>query len=258
MFIIKRMSKAKFRDLFPTPIFLMLICLIFLSVIVRFDNTSFSTREYGLMKVMIYVLGASILIHFMVKALWWKYLTAKQSSFFEPAQDESKNEVPSKEVAARDVPCGYKLLVSQEKGFSFCYPESWQIIRSKEKLLYMQVKEVNLEQGLKILRNFNISHQNIAGIPNTDFLFKMIIKGLLKAMGASLEFKEPFRTEETFGMRYKLKYNSPKRTDLCCYQVAITNNEKKSLILLTFTAGTDDFPKTKKLFDEIASLVKIF
>ncbi len=251
------MFKTKFRDLFPSHILLMILCLIFFSVILHSESAALSAREQGLIKALMYVAGVFISIHFILKALWRVYLSGKVSSS-EPSSDKAKKEASFKDLVEKAAPRGYKLEVSLNAGFSFCYPESWQVVRSKEKLLYMQIKETNLEQGMTILRNFNVSYQNIEGIPNTDFLFKMIINGLVKAMDATLEFKEPFRTEETFGMRYKLKYNNPKRTDLCCYQIAITNSEKKSLILLTFTSGVRDFPKTQKLFNDIADLVKIF
>ena len=252
----KCMSRAKFRNLFPTHILFMILCIIFFSIIIYSDGASLSAREQGLTKALIYVLAVIITMHFILRALWQLYLSKKVSSFAQP-QNSLADEISSNNIPEQSAPLGYRLEVAEQQGFSFCYPKNWQIIRSKENLLYMQIKEPNLEQGMTFLRNFNVSYQNIEGV-NTDFLFKAIISGLMKAIGAALEFKEPFKTEETFGMRYKLKYNSPKRTDLCCYQVAITNNTKKGLLLITFTAGTQDFPKTKKLFDDIAGLVKIF
>ncbi|MFH1093120.1 MAG: hypothetical protein V1739_03065 [Candidatus Omnitrophota bacterium] len=251
------MSRGKFRNLFPTHILLMSLCVIFFSVIMHSGRVTFSAREQGLIKTLIYVFAIFILIHFILKFLWHLFLARKVYSL-KPPQSNSRDEVTFNDFLAQTAPSGYKREISQKFGFSFCYPENWQIIRSQEKLLYMQVKETNLEQDMTILRNFNISYQNINGVPDTDFLFNAVISGVMKTMDAKLEFKEPFKTEETFGMRYKLQYNKPKRTDLCCYQIAITNNAKNGFILLTFTAGTQDFTKTKKLFDDIANLVKIF
>jgi len=121
------MLKSKLRDLFPAHILLMIICVMVLSVIMQIDNASVSTREHGLMKVLIYLLGAFISVHFILKALWI-YLSGKTSSF-EPSENNAKNEASSKNFAERAAPCGYKLEVSLEKGFSFCYPENWQVVR---------------------------------------------------------------------------------------------------------------------------------
>ena len=251
------MSRIKFRNLFPVHILIMILCVMFFSIIMYFESVALSTREQGLIKALIYVLAVLILIHFILKFFWYLYLSKKASSL-KLSQSNLRDEVTFNDFLEQTALSGYKREVSHNLGFSFYYPEKWQVIRSKEKLLYMQIKEVNLEQGMTILRNFNISYQKIEKIVNMDFLFKTIIKGLIKAMDATLEFQEPIKTEETFGIRYKLNYNSPKRTNLCCYQAAITDNAKKSLILLTFTAGTRDFSKSKKLFDDIANLVKIF
>ena len=111
---------------------------------------------------------------------------------------------------------------------------------------------------MSMLRNFNISHQNIEGV-NTDFLFKTIISAVVRSLNKGvLDFKEPFETEETFGMRYKINYKTPKNHELCCYQIAITNKNKKSLVLLTFTTGINDFQRTKDMFNKLAELVKIY
>lgn len=251
------MSRTKSRDLFPIHILLMILSVIFFSVIIHTESTALSAREQGLIRFLVFVLMVVLSVHFILKFLRHVYLSKKVFSS-QITESNPRDYVTFNDFLKHCAPSGYKREVSSELGFSFCYPENWQILRSKEKLLYMQVKETNLEQGMTIMRNFNISYQHIDGVPNMDFLFKAIITGLVKAMGAALEFQEPFKNEETFGMRYKLKYKSPKRTDLCCYQIALTNNAKKSLILLTFTAGTHDFSKTKKLFDEISNLVEIF
>lgn len=257
LLIIKYMLRLKFRDLFPAHIIFMILCVMFFSVILNVDGLILNEREQGLMQGLIYVLAGILSVHFLFKFLWHFYLSRKVLPS-EVSHHSDKDEITFNDFLEQTAPRGYKRIVSEDLGFSFCYPEGWQIIRSKEKLLHVQIKENNLKPGLTLLRNFNVSYQNIDGVPNTDFLFKAIITGLMKAIGAKLEFKEPFKTEKTYGVRYKLKYKSPKREDLCCYQIVLTNNAKKGLVLLTFTAGTRDFSKTKELFDEISNLVEIF
>ncbi len=251
------MLKIKIRDLFPVHVLLMIFCLVSLSVLLNTEYMILSPREQGLMRSLIYSLAGILSIYFILKLLWHFYLSRKAFSS-EQSRKNPKDDLTFNNFIEQTAPSGYKQVISNKFGFSFCYPKDWQLVRSREKLLHMQIREPKLEKGSKILRNFNVSYQNIDGVPNTDLLFEAIIAGLIRAIEAKLEFEEPFKTKETFGIRYKLKYNSPKRTDLCCYQVAITNNDKKSLILLTFTVGTRDFPNSKELFDDISNLVRIF
>ena len=251
------MSKTKFRDLFPIHILLMILCVIFFSVIMRSESILLSAREQGLIKVLIYVLGAFISIHFILKSLRHIYLSGKVS-FFNPLRDKVKNEASFKDFAEEAAPSGYKLEVSQSLGFSFCYPEGWITGKPRDPLLYKEVREPFVLSGFAAARNFNISCQDISRAPDIEMLFKAIIDGVIFGLkGSGLEFRQNFKTQETFGMRYKVVYKNPQQTEVCCYQVAVTNSEKKSLIILTFTADARDFPKTQKLFDDIANLVNI-
>lgn len=252
------MSNSKFRDLFPTHILFMILCVIFFSLITHSESLSLSAREQGLIKALIYVLVAVVSIYFILKFLWQIYLHGKLSSF-KSLRHKAKNEASLKCPVDEAAPRGYKREVSQSLGFSFCYPEDWMVRNPRNPLLYKEFGELFIQSGFTFTRNLNISCQDISRAPDIEVLFKAIIDGVLFGLkGSTLEFRQDFKTQETFGTRYKVVYKNRQQTGLCCYQIAITNRAKKTLIILTFTAGARDFSKTQKLFDDIANLVRIF
>lgn len=252
------MSKIDYRKLIPMPILLMLISTGFFSVLLLFDQSIISSQWRNFIKGVLAFLLVLIFIYTFIDLFFKKYVLRKVSLPGPRTSSAEKDQLNFKELVEKAAPKGYKLEVSLEKGFSFCYPEDWEVVEVKEPLLYMQIRESKQKAGLSILRNFNVSHQNIEGI-NTDFLFQAIINGVVRSLhNGVLEFKEPFQTEETFGMRYKINYNSPQKNELCCYQIAITNKNRKSLVLLTFTTGVNDFQQTRDMFNNLAELVKIY
>jgi len=252
------MPKINYRKLIPLPALLILVLTGIFFILVFFGKHIEDPKWIDFTKGIIIFLLVLIFIYVILDFFLKKYILKIISP---PKQKDSAQEQkqPSfKKLVEEAVPAGYKLEVSLEKGFSFCYPEDWEVVEVKDALLYMQIKEKKFGPGMSMLRNFNISHQNIEGV-DTDFLFKTIISAVVRSLNKGvLDFKEQFETEDTFGMRYKINYKTPKNHELSCYQIAITNKNKKSLVLLTFTTGINDFQRGKGMFNKLAELVKIY
>ena len=190
------MLKFNDRKLTPLSIKLTMIVIAVLSSLIISDSVVINSQTKEILKILIIFLLAYIFVHFTLY-----FLSQRSISKIAPNANKkakfSGQEVRFKELVEKAAPPGYKLEVSLEKKFSFCYPESWLIVRPDDPLLYMQAREAKVEKDLTILRNFNVSVQNIEGL-NTDFLFEAIINGVLKALKeGKLEFKEPFNAEET-------------------------------------------------------------
>jgi hypothetical protein len=157
------------------------------------------------------------------------------------------------------VPEDFTQETAQGKGFSFYYPKTWFLGAANDPALYKEAREQLVEPGIFGARNFNISCHDIRTTPDLDKIFQAIIQGVLQALsGGRLEFKQKFKTSKFIGMRYKVVYRNMQGLDLACYQVALTNHSKHSMLIFTFTCQVNDFAQSKVLFDQIAGLAKIF
>lgn len=243
------MPKSDNKKIVPFPILLIMICIGVLSVLMVFGLPPMSLEERNILKNFILVLIVIVFFYFLLRVpiekLLYKLLPKRKLSF--------------KELVSSAAPAGFKVEVALREKFSFCYPEDWQLVKPANRMLYTEVREVYPAKGIVSGRNFNVSFQDISQVENLDFLFNAIINGVLKALkGSKLEFKGDFRTGNMFGANYKINYCNAQKRNLCCYQIGLTNQNRKSLILLTFTTDQKDFSESKVLFDKIASLVQIF
>lgn len=245
------MSNFFEKKLIPFPILFMSVFVGALILRMVFDFPPVTAYERGLMRWLILILLLIISLYFILRKSIGRIrenrLKIKRDKFFNSA-----------EITAQ-VPDDFVLEIAKEKGFSFCYPKTWFMTTPGDPALYKEVREQMVDPGIKGARNFNISVHNIRLAPNLDKMFQAIIDGVLKALkGANLEFKQKFKTDQFIGMRYKVVYRNMQGLDLACYQVILTNQYRRNMLIFTFTSQIIDFDKSKILFDQIAGLAKIF
>ncbi|MFH1062766.1 MAG: hypothetical protein V1747_07795 [Candidatus Omnitrophota bacterium] len=245
------MSNSSEKKLIPFPILIISISVGVLGVLLAFDLPPVSAYERQLLKDLILILLFIIFSYFILRApikkIREKIFTIVNNKLFD-----------SKKITAL-IPEDFAQEIVKEKGFAFCYPKTWFLTAACEPGLYKEAREQLLEPGISGTRNFNISYHDIRLAPDLEKMFKAIINAVLEVLKSSkLEFKQSFKNDQFLGMRYKVVYRNAQGLDLACYQVVLTNQHKRNMLIFTFTSQTNDFDKSKPLFDKIAGLAKIF
>ena len=248
-FIINTMPFLDDKKILPFPVLLMLICTGVLSVLLVFNLPPMPPQDRQFIKGVILALivgaGGYFFLRFLGQKL--KRLPGVASQHHVGAKDDAP------------APQGYKREVVQKERFSFCYPQTWQLVPPSDPSLYMEAREVTQDKSIHTLRNFNIASQDITKALDLDYLFRSIREAVLQVLkGGKVEFQQNFRMDKLSGMRYKVNYSHPLLGDLSCYQVALTNENKRRLLMLTFTCAQADYWRSKKMFDEIAANISIF
>ena len=240
------MSNSSEKKLIPFPILIMLISVGVLGVLMVFNLP----LVQGLLKGLILILLFTILFYFIPL----KPIDKIKEKFF---QTINKKLFDLDEMASL-VPEDFVLEIVKNKGFAFCYPKTWFLTTAGDPVLYKEAREQIVEPGINGARNFNISYHDIRLAPDMEKMFKSIMEGVLKALkGSVLEFKQKFTHAKTIGMRYKVVYRNARGVSLACYQVVLISQHKKNMLIFTFICQSNDFDKSKLLFDKITSLAKI-